>query len=242
MTKIYTLSDPITNTIMYVGKTKARLSARMGGHYHCSRHGNTPRDVWIKQLKDNNLKPIYNIIEDVPDEIWREKEIYWIAFYKNINPNLKNLTVGGEGVTGYIRTEESKISMSERQSKKVYQLDKNYKILNKYSSCKEAENIFSITSVSRAAKSKGRFIRGGFVWIYVDDYELIKDNLKDKFHKKDSTYLYKKICQYDKHGNFIKGWDGAVLAAKQLNISRIGISKAATGYRKTYKGFIWKTS
>ncbi len=47
----------------------------------------------------------------------------------------------------------------------------------------------------------------------------------------------KKILQYAKDGTFIKEWDSANQAKKELGIS---VHRAAQGNRKTAGGFIWK--
>ena len=54
------------------------------------------------------------ILEDnISDKVLlQHREIYWIAFYKNIGVKLYNDTVGGEGVAGYKHSNEAKSKIS----------------------------------------------------------------------------------------------------------------------------------
>lgn len=238
--KIYSLSDPITNEVMYVGRTKVRLSARLSSHYHCSRHNSTPRDIWIASLTKNGLKPIAKVIEDVEESVWREREKYWISYYKKINPNLTNLAEGGEGPLGVIRQEETIKTISEMQSKPVYQLDLDFNIIKEYPSCKSAIIETNIQHIGNSARSIGKKSAGGYVWIYKSDFEeFIKNEKRDSF-KKDYSYLYKKIGKFDKSGKLLQEWDNVKLASVETGFRYQNIAKAARGERKTYKKFIWK--
>ena len=50
----------------------------------------------------------------------------------------------------------------------------------------------------------------------------------------------KNVIQYDKKGNFIKKWDNASSAKKELNIDNSHIILCCKGVRKTAGGYIWK--
>lgn len=52
----------------------------------------------------------------------------------------------------------------------------------------------------------------------------------------------KKVYQYDKYLNFIKEYDSASTASRDLDIVFQGICRAASGERKSYKNFIWAYS
>lgn len=52
----------------------------------------------------------------------------------------------------------------------------------------------------------------------------------------------KKVYQYDTNLNFIKEYDSASTAAKELEIVFQGICRCATGERKSYKSYIWSYS
>lgn len=70
-------------------------------------------------------------------------------------------------------------------------------------------------------------------------YNLDYLNTKEIIDKRNNSHK-KIILQYSKEGEFIREWLSATDAGKILNINNGGISTAARGERKTYKGFIWK--
>lgn len=240
--RIYTLTDPRTNIVMYVGRTILRLCNRLSSHVHCAKHNKTPRDLWFKELLDLGLKPIITCIEEVSHDIWEEKEKYWIAYYKKINPNLCNLAIGGGGPLGCKPQRDVILSMSKIHSKPVYQLTYDYEIVKLHDSCKQASKEVNCadTCISTAARSKGLKSAANSIWIYLSDYnEWIKNNTSKKYEI-DYSYLSSKVSQYDKNGNLIKEWSSQTEAAKSLNIRREGITRAKCGDRPSYKGFIWK--
>lgn len=74
--KIYTLADPKTLEIKYIGKTIKTLNRRLSTHLQDSKKYNHKCANWIKSLK---YKPIIELIEEVDISIANNTEIYWIA-------------------------------------------------------------------------------------------------------------------------------------------------------------------
>lgn len=110
---IYTLSDPITNQVRYVGKTM-NLSSRYNHHLCTPKKANYYNKNWIKSLKSKNLLPIMEVVEEFLDE--KEclmNEIYWISQFKTWGFKLTNLTEGGLGCTGIKCSEETKNKLSK---------------------------------------------------------------------------------------------------------------------------------
>jgi predicted GIY-YIG superfamily endonuclease len=113
-TLIYVLKDPDTNEIRYVGKT---INLRKRYNIHTSKKTQekikTYVSYWLLTLLNNNKKPILEIIERCTKKDWVEREIYWIDYYKNLIPNLCNISKGGEGGNGNTWTEAQKLKQSE---------------------------------------------------------------------------------------------------------------------------------
>jgi group I intron endonuclease len=81
---IYTLNDPRTNEVRYVGKTN-NLRARYNTHLNDK--SKTHKNNWIKLLKSYGLKPIMEVIEICGDD-WVERERFWISHYDNLTNTL----------------------------------------------------------------------------------------------------------------------------------------------------------
>lgn len=96
--KIYTLSDPRTAEIRYVGKTVETLGKRLSKHCSClvNQKEQNHRVFWIRSLLQKGLKPVITLIEEVSSDIWEEREKYWIKYYKDLGLNLVNSTEGGD--------------------------------------------------------------------------------------------------------------------------------------------------
>ncbi len=99
-TFIYELIDPITNETRYIGKANNPLIRLMGHLTPNSLVKKTKKNNWIKSLLKRNLKPILNIIDEVPANTkieWGFWERFYINLYKSWNCKLTNGTEGGDG-------------------------------------------------------------------------------------------------------------------------------------------------
>ncbi len=107
---IYTLSDPLSKEIKYVGKTKS-IKRRLQSHIDYAKNTQRKRRYvtdWILGLLEQELKPMITIIEETDEDNWTKREIYWIAHFKSLGFKICNLTNGGESNNGYIYSEELK--------------------------------------------------------------------------------------------------------------------------------------
>lgn len=99
---VYIHLDPITLKVRYVGKGHDRraysFSHRKGHHKN-----------WINCLKKQGLQPKVQIIEDnLSEKESLIKEVFWIKEYKSLGEKLTNLTEGGDGISGYKVSEDTK--------------------------------------------------------------------------------------------------------------------------------------
>src|ERR1035437_1372698 len=111
MSYIYSLIDPRTNLVRYVGQTVVKPEVRYSQHiYQWKRSSGkiTHVNSWIKSLVLNGLKPVLEIVENnIPIEQLDSKEISYIQLYKSIGADLCNHSIGGAGTRGYKHSKQS---------------------------------------------------------------------------------------------------------------------------------------
>lgn len=113
MTNIYALVDPRDGIIRYVGKTDD-LSFRYEEHLQeAVTNPDISKSKWISELVDENLLPKCIVLEEVPFEEWRDKEIYWISCHKE---TILNIHAGGFGGNYSNLTEQDHQHLSEISS------------------------------------------------------------------------------------------------------------------------------
>jgi hypothetical protein len=115
---IYKIEFP--NGKHYIGKTNTSLKQRQNEHKNSAENGKT--NSVYKALRKYNMVDTFELVEiDTADTIEElcEMEIGYILMYNShyIDGNGYNMTYGGEGVVGYVFTEEDKQKMSESQKK-----------------------------------------------------------------------------------------------------------------------------
>lgn len=136
---IYAIIDPETQSIVYVGRSSSGSRRPKSHFYDSSFKRRSPLISWIKHKIALGHIPIITILETTnsPNKL-NTLERYYIQESLQEEGNLKNLTLGGEGVLGYRRSEESKKKMSERYkgqkpSELCYLMNKLSKTGNKLS-------------------------------------------------------------------------------------------------------------
>ena len=100
----------------YIGLTTTSLDQRTKQHKSCAKNGDTK--CLYNALRKYDMVDTLELIEiDTADTLEElcEKEIGYIIEYNSyyMNKNGYNMTYGGEGVTGYVYTEEDKQKISE---------------------------------------------------------------------------------------------------------------------------------
>lgn len=188
-TFIYCLIDPRDNQIRYVGKSN-NPKERLKNHCNPARYRPTYKFNWIKKLRQLELKPILKILEEVDIEIWKQKEKYWIDFYKSEGFNLVNYTDGGDGLSfgnqtsfkiGNVPWNKNKQRLQKTKNKisnslkglknkplvSVIQYTINDEYLNEYGSITEAAKVTnsSISKICLVCQGK-RKTHNNFKWKY----------------------------------------------------------------------------
>lgn len=107
-TRIYGLVDPRDGRTRYVGKTVCRLQRRLNGHLQWAReHPRACHSPWIMELAALGLKPQIVLLEEVAvGTFWATREMFWIAEYRRLHPDLLNISDGGDGPLGMEHTPE----------------------------------------------------------------------------------------------------------------------------------------
>lgn len=120
---IYTLADPDTFDIVYIGKTSKTLLARLKSHVNDAkyRQKTNKRLSWIKKILNSNKLPIIELLDSVEEQYANITEIYWISQFRAWGFKLKNGTEGGEGVfmSKEIREKISLNSKNKKRSQKT---------------------------------------------------------------------------------------------------------------------------
>jgi len=112
-TEIYSLTDPITLQVRYIGKTTIGIKNRFKNHL-ITKESNYKTN-WISSLKNQGLIPILELVDVVDSKDWKFWEKHYISLYKSWGFKLTNLTNGGDGFEpGHIVSEETKTKISKK--------------------------------------------------------------------------------------------------------------------------------
>ncbi len=249
-TFIYSLSDPITSDVRYIGKAN-NPKRRYANHLFA--FDNFHKSRWIKSLLNKELKPILEIIDEVPITEWQFWEQHYISLYKSWGFNLTNISTGGDGggVFGWRATDETKARMRLAQLGKKLSSETKEKLriahTGKKLSASHIEKMrianlgkkMSAESIAKtAAANRGR-----------KNTQEMKDKLSAKFKGrkvppdillKRSRAQWKPIIQLDLEGNFIKEWESVKSARMALSPNNHGLSGILKGQWKTWQGYKWK--
>lgn len=93
-TFIYALKCPTSGGVRYVGK--ANNPKRRFNNHLCEKI-RSHRKNWITSLSFQGLKPVLEIVDEVPVIEWPMWEVAYIQFFKDEGCELVNGTLGGEG-------------------------------------------------------------------------------------------------------------------------------------------------
>lgn len=166
-TRIYTLTDPRTKEIRYVGKTIKTLQQRLTAHLYDINRTKTHKSNWIREVMSEDLTPIIEEIETLPWNVSQEAEMYWIAQFQAWGFRLVNLTKGGEGTLGRVGSELQRQRMREVNNRGVYQFGLSGEFIQYWNSITTAANALGTTATKISAVCRGRRKRAGdFLWSY----------------------------------------------------------------------------
>ncbi len=234
---IYTLVDPISNCVRYVGKT-IDIKTRIRKHMQTSNLINkTHKNNWINNLLNLGLTPKVEIVDEIKNIlILNEAEIKWIKYYKDLGCDLTNGTDGGDGGKPSLESIEkakktklinnTNIGWWKGKKFSVTHCDNISKGKKGYIATNETKTKLSVANKGLNTWSKGRKFS-----------EETKSKMnKDKIGKiKNNNPIY----QLDLDCNIIKYWNAPYFAEKELKLTRSKIHCVCIGERKTTGGFKW---
>lgn len=225
---IYTLSHPITKEVRYVGKTR-NPKERYKNHLNKDHNKRSHKTNWIESLKAQKLKPVFEIIDEVPENEWKFWEQWWIQQMVIWGFNLTNHTIGGDGLT-----------CGNQTSFKKGVIPWNKGTANTFT-CPVCFNAFSrppsnaqVTCSTKCSFKLGRtsssqFQQGSTAWNRgISGYALTG--------KKKAI----PVLQFDLTDNFIKEFRSCGEAATAMNCIQENIRRCCVGLSKTAMGFKFK--
>lgn len=104
---IYTLSDPMTGEVRYVGKTTSPTKRQKCHRYESPSSPHKSR--WVVSLVKQGLTPVMNILCEVAEEHWQEVERIFIKCFRYVGFSLTNISLGGEGGAAMSKETRAKI-------------------------------------------------------------------------------------------------------------------------------------
>jgi len=131
---IYTLSDPRSGEIRYVGKTTDSLSGRLRNHKNESKKTRSYKNNWVASLLVSGVCPVIEELEKISsfrDQDWQDAERFWISYLRMLGFRLVNSESGGWGGKKMSPETRLKMSMSKVGKKQSAQHVENNRLARK---------------------------------------------------------------------------------------------------------------
>lgn len=135
---------------------------------------------------------------------------------------------------------KGKLIIIKPYRRNIVQLTLNNEYINTFNSAYQAGKLLNIDdgSINNVCKGKARYkTAGGYVFMYEDEYEEQKDNLKDKIIKLNPHK--RAVIQLSLNDEIICSYDTIREASKILNINRKSINNVCKGKQKIAGNFKW---
>ena len=248
------LKDPASEKVRYVGKTN-NPKQRYRSHTNKANRDRGHKYNWIMSLKRDGLRPIFEIIKEIPITEWKYWERYYINYYKSIGCDLTNCCGGGEGLnfgnrTSFTKGQES-WNKGTRIKKQCAICPKEFEISptgnKKYKCCSmECSRIYRSMHPNSGAFKKGLSPWNKGVGGYTTSRKgskvpdsvrkKISNTLKGKYRNCGSS---KSVIQIDKAGNKIHIYPSATEASRVTGIKKGSIINNTNGRSKSAGGYCW---
>jgi len=246
---IYSLSDPFTGKIRYIGKC-TNPSKRL--KEHLKEKSDTHKSRWIKSLIKLGQNPIIEELDVIPENEWEFWERYWISQIKAWGFSLTNATEGGEGgdIIGKLDKEQKllfleKVSKAskkrwENMSEADRELDSKQKS-ERMSKNNPMKNVDVAKKVSIKSKLHIGELNGFFGKSHSDisKQNISKTKIKNLKSNKSAKIILKIDC---KTGGVLDEYYSLGDAARINKFNKSNIKNAIYNRKgqKTANGYIWK--
>lgn len=225
---IYSLIDPISKKVRYIGKT-VNPKYRLSGHITESLKTHNYRCNWIKSLLKKDMMPIFKILEICPLKNYEEREAYHISLY-----DFNQLTNSDERGQGNKNRRREIIENAKYKNKIVYQYDLGGNFIKEYKSVREASRQLSIShaNITRCCNQIVKHA-SGFIFSY-------KKENPDPIKKPNAVKL--PVIEIDSSGNNLNEWKSIMDCSRDTGIDHGNLSRICNGKKKSIKGryFIFK--
>lgn len=218
---VYTLREPDSELIRYVGITKGTLKDRIRRHLNDKRVNH--RTCWFKKLKNLNQVPIIEMINDNLSEeeaLYEEKQ--YIKLFKSCGANLVNGNDGGvlgKNLKGIKKTKEhiAKVTATKRKNGSFIHSEERKKRMSEKMKGRKPKNFDSFIGNRKGAKLT----------------QEQKDRLREvNLGKRRTTKI---IQQFDLLGNYINEYPSIIQATRETKVSRSAIRKSLNNSVKPRK-------
>lgn len=269
MIYIYALRDPTNSYVRYVGKTN-NPERRLKAHIQRSKTSRLHSSNWIRNVLKNGLFPMMDILEICNEQDWEAREIFWIAYYRDLY-DLTNILDGGSHEPTYGRlgkgwseqqrqnnrksrlgvpvkhTAEGKLNRAEgirkyhsENCRQICQYSLSGQKIKCWKSCVEASKALGCVA-SNLYRCCSKNSSGFKACEYLWRFpDLCNADIVDAFQAKRRPS--RKIDQIDLSGHKLYTFDSITDAASSLSVSTTNISNCLSGRSKTAYGYIWKYS
>ena len=207
-TFIYALVCPKTGQFRYIGKSNFP-EKRIRSHISACSYSSSKKNSWIKRLRNENMVPVLEILEEVDMERWQFWEMFYISLFKSWGFRLLNMTDGGENPPVNKWNLGKKMSEGSRRKMSLAQMgnkkragnkmpDSQKKLLSKINSGNKysvGRVLSEITKQKISASNKGKHTNIGRVY-----YEKTRQKMSDKRKGIKLSYAVRKKMSESKKG------------------------------------------
>lgn len=196
----------------YVGKAK-NLSKRHKAHLKDRFRYNTWFYKWLNKQIIENKQYFVDVLEEVNDKNWQEREKYWIQHIKKLNYELTNMTDGGDGNNNQVFSTESIRKRAQSQIGRV---------------------------LSEETKEK---IRQGHLGKIVSEetrQKIREANLGKKYTEEQKLACARPVKKYTLEGIFLEDFPSLTKAAVSIEVRKSSLANAMKKKIPIFKGFKWE--